>query len=217
MATLRRRNRSEQAYEALRSAILGAEIAAGEAVNEAEWAERLGMSRTPIREALSRLSQEGLVETVPHRGTFVRGVSLDDLREVYQLREVLEALAATDAVLRLSDEVILEAEEAWASLARALEEGQQPDYETVGRLDNAFHMMIVSHCGNGRLRVIMQGLNDEVLRYQLLTARLLDDVKNTVQQHLALIQLLKRRDASGLSEALKNHIESAADVIFTAR
>lgn len=217
MSTLPKRNRSVEAYEALRSAILSAEISAGEAVNEGDWAARLGMSRTPIREALSRLSQEGLVETVPHRGTFVRDVSLGDLREVYQLRVVLEAFAATDAVLRLSDEEILAAEDGWTDLARSLEAGEDPDYETIGRLDNAFHMMIISHCDNARLRTIMQGLSQEVLRYQLLTARLLGDVRSTVEQHLALIQLLKMRDASGLGDALRSHIEDAADVIFTAR
>ena len=217
MQTLPRRSRALEAYEALRSAILAAQIPAGEAVNEVHWAAQLGMSRTPVREALNRLSQEGLVETVPHRGTFVRGVSLDDLREVYQLREALEALAANDAVLRLSDADILRAEHDWTSLALSLESGERLDYETVGRLDNALHMMIVSHCDNGRLRSIMAGLNEEVLRYQLLTARILGDVNSTVEQHLALIGLLKRRDAAGLSEALRTHIENAADIIFTAR
>lgn len=217
MATAHRLSRFRVAYDALQEAIVGAEIPAGGVVNEGEWADRLGMSRTPIREALSRLVQEGLVERVPHRGTFVRGASLEDLREVYQLRVVLEALAAKEAVRRLSDTEILETEEAWAALSRSLAAGDTPDYETVGRLDNAFHAMIVSHCDNARLRVIMQGLNQEVLRYQLLMARLLGDVNTTVAQHLALTQLLKERDGRRFADALKDHIESAADVIFAAR
>jgi DNA-binding GntR family transcriptional regulator len=216
-AQARKTSRAREAYEALRYAIVGAEISSGEVVNEGEWAERLGMSRTPIREALSRLVQEGLVETVPNRGTFVLEASLEDLREIYQLRVVLEALAAEEAVHRLTDTQIRETETAWTSLSRSLEAGVTPGYETVGRLDNAFHMMIVSHCTNTRLRVFMHGLNQEVLRYQLLTARLLGDVNNTVAQHLALTQLLKERDAERLATALKEHIESAADVIFAAR
>ncbi len=216
-APVRRPSRSREAYEALRQAIVGAEIAAGEVVNEGEWADRLGMSRTPIREALSRLVQEGLVERVPNRGTFVREASLEDLREIYQLRTVLEALAAEEAVQRLTDMEILETEAAWTALARSLEDGITPDYETVGRLDNAFHMMIVSHCTNRRLREFMHGLNQEVLRYQLLTARLLGNVNRTVAQHLTLTRLLRERDGERLAQALKEHIESAADIIFAAR
>lgn len=213
----RRISRSREAYEALRHAIVSAEIAAGEVVDEGEWASRLGMSRTPIREALSRLVQEGLVERVPNRGAFVRETSLEDLRDIYQLRTVLEALAAEEAVHRLTETEILETEAAWTTLARSLEAGVTPDYETVGRLDNAFHTMIVSHCTNKRLREFMQGLNQEVLRYQLLTARKLGNVSSTVAQHLTLTQRLKDRDGEALASALKEHIESAADVIFSAR
>jgi DNA-binding GntR family transcriptional regulator len=213
----RRSSRSREAYEAVRHAIVGAEIPAGEVVNEGEWAERLGMSRTPIREALSRLAQEGLVERVPNRGTFVRGASLEDLRDIYQLRMVLESLAAEEAVDRLTEAEILETEAAWTTLAQSLEDGVPPDYETVGRLDNAFHMMIVGHCTNSRLREIMQGLNLEVLRYQLLTARLLGNVNSTVAQHLALTQRLKDRDGARLASELRDHIKSAADIIFSAR
>lgn len=216
-APARRTSRSREAYEALRHAIVSADIPAGEVVNEGEWAERLGMSRTPIREALSRLVQEGLVERVPNRGTFVREASLEDLRDIYQLRTVLESLAAEEAVDRLTEAEILETEAAWATLARSLEDGVTPDYETVGRLDNAFHMMIVSHCTNRRLREIMQGLNLEVLRYQLLTARLLGNVNSTVAQHLTLTQRLKERDGARLASELKDHIKSAADIIFSAR
>jgi hypothetical protein len=72
-----------------------------------------------------------------------------------------------------------------------IDAGGRADYETVGRLDNAFHAMFIDHRDNARLREIMYGLNQEVLRYQLLTARLLGDVDNTVAQHLALTRLLK--------------------------
>jgi len=208
---------SRQAYEALRQAIVGAEIPAGDVIHEGDWAERLGMSRTPIREALHRLAQEGLVERVPHRGTFVREASLEDLREIYQLRVVLEAIAAEDAVNRLTEAEIDQTEEAWTALARSLEQGIVPDYETVGRLDNAFHMMIVSHSSNRRLRAFMEELNQEVLRYQLITARVLGDVDVTVAQHVALTRLLRDRDGQRLAQALKDHIESAADIIFSAR
>jgi DNA-binding GntR family transcriptional regulator len=210
-------SRSHEAYEALRTAIVGAEIPAGTPVNEGEWADRLGMSRTPVREALNRLRQEGLVETVPHRGTFVREASLEDLREIFELRKVLECLAAEEAVARLSEAEIVGAEAAWVALAASLESGAVPDFETVGRLDNAFHMMIVNHCTNARLRDFMHGLNQEVLRYQLLTARLLGDVRNTVQQHLALARVLKERDAQLFVEALREHISGAEAVIFSAR
>jgi DNA-binding GntR family transcriptional regulator len=216
-ARVRRTSRSRDAYDLIRREIVGAKIAPGDVVSESEWANRLGMSRTPIREALSRLVQEGLVERVPNRGTFVRDASLEDLREIFQLRVVLEALAAEEAVRRVSDEEIAKTEAAWVAQARSLEAGLTPDYETIGRLDNALHMMIVNHSSNMRLRMFMQGLSQEVLRYQLLTARLLGDVNDTMTQHLTLIRLLEDRDADRLAKGLKEHIETAADVIFSMR
>jgi DNA-binding GntR family transcriptional regulator len=216
-ASSHRPSRAGTAHDAIRRAILSAEVPAGEPVNEVEWAQRLGMSRTPIREALSRLAQEGLVERVPNRGTFVRDVSLEDLRDIYQLRVVLEAMAAADAVRFLTEVEIAAAEESWSDLARAIADGESPDYETVGRLDSAFHMMIVNQSTNARLRTFMHGLSRDVLRYQLLTARLLSDVNDTIAQHLALTRLLTERDAEGLAKGLKEHIENAANVIFSAR
>jgi DNA-binding GntR family transcriptional regulator len=211
------RTQGHIAYEELRKAILSAELAAGDVVNEGEWARRLGMSRTPVREALNRLRQDGLVETVRHRGTFVREASLDDLRDIFELRKVLECLAAEEAVYRLSDADISQVLASWEALLRDLEEGRAPDYETVGRLDNQFHLMIVGASTNRRLRDFMQGLDQEVLRYQLVTARTLGNVEDTVGQHLQLARLLERRDGPALSAALRQHISDAEGVIFSGR
>jgi DNA-binding GntR family transcriptional regulator len=212
-----RLNRSSEAYERIKELILVGELTASDVLSEGELADRLGMSRTPIREALRRLSQDHLVEIVPDRGAWVRDVSLNDLREIFDLRKVLEPLAAEQAVSRVPEEDIVAIEREWRALEEAVQLGEQVDYEVVSRLDNRFHNLIIAYCRNKRLRDFLELLNQEILRYQLLTAQTLANVEETVSQHLYLVTLFKARDIEALSRGLKLHIERSEEIVFSRR
>jgi DNA-binding GntR family transcriptional regulator len=211
-----RANRAETAYERIRSDIVSGELGAGHYLNEASLAEQLGMSRTPVREALRQLAKDQLVEMVPGRGAFVKGVSVTDLLDIYEIRKVLECLAAESAVDAIPVAELDAIEEQWLAARLAYRRGEDPGYELISRLDNRVHGLIVDHCGNARLRGFMRLLNQEILRYQLLTARTLGDPESTIEQHLEIITLLRQRNATALCECLRRHLEQAEATVLAS-
>jgi DNA-binding GntR family transcriptional regulator len=209
------RPKAREAYQTLRKAIVYGELAGGAFLNEGDLAAQLKMSRTPIREALSRLSKDRLVDLVPGRGAFVRDVSLADLRDIYELRKVLECFAAEEAVTAISDEDIAEIELAWLKIRDLVQQGEEVGYEAVSRLDSRFHSLLIDNCANTRLQDFMHLLNQEILRYQLVTARTLGDVGDTVEQHLRLIRLLKSRETVAFVDELRRHIIESETILLS--
>jgi len=217
-ADVKTRQRPKKAWEAyltLREAIVNGELSGGQFLNEGDLAAQLKVSRTPIREALSRLSKDRLVELVPGRGAFVRDVSLADLRDIYELRKVIECFAAEEAVTRISDDEVVEIESAWLEIRDLVQQGEDVGYERVSRLDNRFHALLIDNCTNRRLQDFMHLLNMEILRYQLVSARTLGDVRDTIKQHLRLIELLRRRETAAFVEELRQHIASSEAILLS--
>ena len=208
-------NRSRTAYNFIRNAIVCGDLPGRQFLNEGKLATRLGMSRTPIREALSQLRKDNLVEIVPGRGAFVREVSLDDLRDVYELRKVLECFAAEESVMRIADSEIESIERAWLAIDEAVRRGESVDYARISRLDNRFHALIIENCSNERLKSFMHLLNQEVLRYQLITASIVGDVEGTAGEHFRLTALLKQRDVAAFVAELRRHIVSSEEIVFS--
>jgi DNA-binding GntR family transcriptional regulator len=203
------RNRAEAAYTRIRLDIVSGGLRAGDYLNEASLAEQLGMSRTPVREALKQLASDQLVEMIPGRGAWVKDVSLSDLLEIYELRKVLECMAAESAIDTIPIGEIDELERDWLAVRDGYRRGEEAGYEVISRLDNRVHGLLIRHCRNSRLRDFMFLLNQEILRYQLLTARTLADPVATIDQHIELLALLRRRDAQALCEGLRKHLEAA--------
>lgn len=201
-------NLARAAYEQIKEAIVTAKFKPGDSLSENMLASVLGMSRTPVREALRELAREDLVEILPGRGVFVKDISLKELKDVYEIRAVLECLAARTAIVNIGDDEIAAMKEAWQSI---LEQNRREEiaWDKISNLDNLFHRMIVDKSDNASLREIMGPVNQKILRYQLLAAQSLGDVEDTVRQHLGIIDLLEARDAEKLLPALVLHIEEA--------
>lgn len=200
---------SRKAYEQIKEAIVWAKFKPGECLSENMLARVLEMSRTPVREALKELSREGLVEILPGRGAFVKGVSLKDLKDVYELRGVLECLAAQTAIANITDEEIAGMKEVWLAVL-ADNRWEKVAWERISKLDNQFHNMIINKSDNFLLRDFMALVNQKILLYQQLSAQALGDVEDTVRQHLEIIDLIKARDIEKLIPTLAGHIEKAA-------
>ncbi|MGD0153223.1 MAG: GntR family transcriptional regulator [Thermacetogeniaceae bacterium] len=206
-------NLARTAYLQLKEDIVFAKFKPGEYISENMLATVLEMSRTPVREALKELAFENLVELLPGRGAVVKDISLKDLKEIFELRRVLECFAAESAVDNLTDAEIQDLEQTWLSFQDQVCRGQQLEWETVSRYDNALHEMIVDNCSNSHLKNFMSVLGQQILRYQLLTAMALGDVKDTIRQHLEIIALLKSRNNEELIAALGRHIEQAESIL----
>jgi DNA-binding GntR family transcriptional regulator len=209
----RRINLAKRAYDQLKEAIVFGKIRPGDALSENILANALDMSRTPVREALKELANEGLVEISPGRGAFVKEVSIKDIEEICELRTVLECQAAKTAIHNITDSEIRGEEDVWRSFMERVKKGDIIDWETISRHDNEFHSLIIDKCENARLKSIMNTLSSQSLRYQVMAAQALNNVDETIRLQLEVIDLLKERDVDKLVANLKVHIEGTKEII----
>jgi len=200
---LRRGNTlAHRVYEIMKDRILSAELPPGTRLKDNELARTFGVSNTPIREAMRELEKDGLIETIPYRGRFVKEMSIEETREVYDVRVALEALAARLAVTRITEPQLEEMEEAVKEYAIASER----DDITAGlEADLAFHDLIVQASGNSTLLQIVRDLAN---RIQVL--RQLDKGKmrrkQSLKDHKAILQALKEGDGEKAEVQVCRHI-----------
>ena len=197
--------RVEEAYRYLKTRIMSADLPPGASLNELEIAAALGTSRTPVREAIRKLEQEGLVMRYPNRGAIVTKLSMTDVLEIWQLREILEPAACRLAADRLDRDALAGIELAFLDL-RAREVGPEA-YEAFLRADVGLHGLIVDSTGNATLRHVLEMLNERIVQVRVVTSPA--RFRGAVDEHLAIIAALKVRDAQGAMEAMRRHLESA--------
>ena len=197
--------RVEEAYRHLKTRIMSADLPPGASLNELEIAAALGTSRTPVREAIRKLEQEGLAMRYPNRGAIVTKLSMTDVLEIWQLREILEPAACRLAADRIDREALARIERAFLGL-----QGQEmgPEgYEAFLRADMDLHGLIVDSTGNAALRQVLGMLNERVVQVRVVTSPA--RFRHAVAEHLAIIAALKARDAQEAMEAIRRHLENA--------
>lgn len=205
-----RRNLSEKAYEEIKTALCEGTIAAGDILSESQLAQKLGMSRTPVREALRMLASEDWVEIRNGIGAYVKPLSSKDMEDLYEIRCLLEVQAAKTAVYHITSEEIDAMEARFQDILRQYESGQAPDPELFSQLDWDLHELIVERCSNTYIKTIMRNNHSNIKRYQMLSFEARNDIKDSTLQHLNILNLLKNRDVSGLTQALSEHLCWAA-------
>src|SRR5690554_615153 len=151
----------ELVFETVRKAIIAGELPPGERIMETQLAEELGVSRTPVREAIRKLELEGLVAMLPRKGAYVSGVSMKDIIEVFEIRSALEGLAASLAAERITDD---ELEELERQLVKTGELIDTADLEKMVETDSGFHQMLYKFSRNERLAQIINNLREQIHR-----------------------------------------------------
>lgn len=205
-----------EAYEGIKEAIINLHLSPGEFLSENNLAKALDMSRTPVREALKKLSNEGLVQIIPGKGVSVAPVSIKDLKEIYEIRKSLECLALNTSLNRITTEELDELESKWMNLISLLKNNEDVDWRQVSRYDNQLHSMIVNKCDNDRLKDFVKILKQQILRYQVMAAKALGNAEETVNQHLKIIELMKKRDLESLKVLLEEHFDSSEQSIINS-
>lgn len=199
----------QQIADALKNAILKGEMKPGEALIETEIAAKLGVSRAPVREALQLLSNSGLVETIPYRGTTVRSLSDRDIEEVYSLRSTLETFALRRAMER-------DAEGLAASLSgicQAMgERAGAGDWASVSEEDQRFHQQLIVAANHDLLRQIWGDLNVRVRQIMALRNLRNDSTMTIVYNHLPIVDAIARGNIETAVATLEQHIATAADL-----
>jgi DNA-binding GntR family transcriptional regulator len=190
----------------LRRAIVEGELAPGTQIVQEALAERLGLSRVPIREALKILEGEGQVSYSPHRGYFVTELDLDELLEVYRIRQLLETEAATVAVPRLSEEVLGRMGEAIGDMVRASSEGNIVAMTAANR---RFHFAIIESSGMPRLTRLVRQLWDATDPYRSLYYAEEVNRKTVDREHREILAAARDRDVDRVVALLDEHRDHA--------
>ena len=194
-------------YERLRASLIDLTFAPGEPLREAALVERFGVSKTPIREALVRLEREGLVEIAPYRGARARTYNRADVREFYEVREILE----TECVRRVSQGADSGIRDALArnvdSSAAALEHG---DLRAVEEQLDEFDSLLLSQLQNGMITDLLGRLQAHLKRIGQVQ-RSEEHLGSAIDQHRAILGAITARDAEGAQELLRHHLHHLLD------
>jgi len=198
----------DAAYDLIRRRILDNVWPPGHRALEQEVALALGMSRTPVREALVRLQAEGLVEVVPRHGMRVLPVSPNDMREIYEILTALECMAAELlARRRPSDAELQPLLDATADMDRALD---AEDLEAWAQADERFHAQLIALAGNRHLQATVMNHWDRAHRARLFSLRLRPKPVNSTREHRALVERIRAGDIDGAVRENRAHRERAS-------
>jgi DNA-binding GntR family transcriptional regulator len=196
------RSQSEEAYLRIRDRIVSLEMPPGSVVNESRLRVELQIGRTPIREALQRLSRENLVKSVPHRGTFVTDVNITDLARITEVRVVLEAHAARLATDRMS----AGDRETFAKLLNVLESGPSLDQRELMRLDQLIHRQIYKAARNPFLEATLERYFNLSLRLWYLVLDREIGLREALIEHMELLRAILAGDPDRADESMHRHV-----------
>lgn len=196
-------------YKHLRQAVLTGKLPPGQHLAETELGEQLGVSRTPIREALQRLVQDGLLVAQANKGVRVRQLSAYEAKEIYVVRQELDALAAALA----AEHHTADDAQALQQALEQLEHANQQDYRTQTQLDLAFHAQITAAAHNHTLSELSRDLEQRIalIKHQTQTYNAHPDTK---AQHTTLLQAILKRDTHSAREAARQHVRTFAELIL---
>jgi DNA-binding GntR family transcriptional regulator len=195
-------------FEELKSAIIDLRLPPGEPLRETTIAESLGVSKTPVREALTRLEVEGLVESTSFKGAVVSNYTRNDLVELYELRELLEVWAVREAATSMESDALARLDEIVAAGERLRAEGRTEELEKA--IDN-FDGFLFEQVTNGRISALIDNLRAHLIRIGRLTAEIPGRLATSVDEHGLIAEALRRHDPDAAAAALRKHIASVRE------
>lgn len=192
-------------FNTLRKAILTGRLKPGERLMEVHLANKLGVSRTPIREAIRKLELEGLVIMIPRRGAEVAQITEKNLKDVLEVRRALDALSVELACDRITEEEILTLKEACDDFERAV---RGKDVSVIAKADVALHDIIVKATGNQRLQQLINNLAEQMYRYRFVYIKDESQHDKLIAEHKEIFESIAERNKERASRAAKIHIDN---------
>ena len=198
-------------FNTLRQAILTGELKPGERLMEIHLANRLGVSRTPIREAIRKLELEGLVTMIPRRGAEVAQITEKSMKDVLEVRRTLDALSAELACERISPEE----EEALKKACQNFEEAvKTKDTKAIAKADVAIHDIIAAATGNQRLIQLINNLAEQMYRYRFEYIKDASQHERIIQEHRIIYESIVNKDKEAAAETAKIHIDNQEKAVI---
>ena len=198
-------------FNTLRRAILKGELEPGERLMEIALANKLGVSRTPIREAIRKLELEGLVVMIPRKGAEVAKISQKDLTDVLEVRRVLEMLAMELACDKITDEELTLLEKNLVDFSSCAKRGNATELSS---LDVGFHDIIYQSTGNKRLIQILNNLREQMYRYRFEYIKDSSQHQNLIEEHRIIYQSIVSKDKETAAAAARTHIDNQEKAIM---
>ena len=202
----------EMVFESLREAIIHGRLKPGERLMEIQLAEEMGVSRTPVREAIRKLELEGFVVMVPRKGAYVAGISLKDIVDIFEVRAALEGMAAGLAAERITEE---EMDELERSLLMINVTGED-DLAAIVKADAAFHELIYKASRNQRLVQIITHLQEQIQRFRMTSLSQPGRTKIVLDEHKKIVEAISDRNVELAQTLAREHIENAEQILLNA-
>lgn len=200
-------------FEALENDILSGVYQRGDTLTELKLCERLGVSRTPVREALNRLKEQQLVSETSSHSVIVRGVSEQDLADIYEIRLRIEGYATRLCAERITDEQLMELREIVALQEFYTERGGASN---IRDMDSRFHELVYQYCGSEILRATLSDLHHKIQRYRKLSVEHPERARVAVKEHADILRALEMHDREEAERLTILHIENAKKCVVSA-
>lgn len=201
----------ELVCENIRQAIIDGTFSPGERLMEIQLADEMGVSRTPVREAIRKLELEGFVVMIPRRGTYVADISIRDITEIYEMRTCLDVLSAGLAAERITDEELEALNRLLVEIGQYIAENNM---EKIVEADTAFHDILYQASRNERLRSIINNLREQLTGIRGRSMSYPGRLVETMDEHRALVDSIAARDVERAQNAARVHIENAEHTLM---
>jgi len=203
-----------QVYEGIKERIINLTLRPNEQLVEQRLAEQLGISKSPIREAIQRLEREGLVYSLPFRGGFVAAVTEQDIRDIFQLREALERFCIKNACLKLSGEDIKRIGRIISKSDKALQQGA---LRGAYLIDIQLHDFLINSSKNAKLIQTYSTLRDHLNRYWNIASLISGRIAKSHQEHLLIIEAIAQRDEVQSEKRISEHLHSILEEFIQSK
>lgn len=202
---------TDQAVELIREAITSGELAPGETYSAGSLAERIGVSRTPVREAMLQLARAGMIRIDKNKGATILAATLRDLVDVFQIRLMLEVPAAARVARTISDDGVARVRERLALIQAAADDD---DADATLRADRDFHLSIMEVTGNAKLLEVLSAFRNVVLTRGVATAPHARSCQDVVDDHRDIVEAIAAHDAPAAAVAMRRHIINTAQLLI---
>ena len=196
---------SSRVFHTIREDILNGKYQANEELKEKSIGEEMGVSRTPVREALRQLELEGLVHIIPNKGAFVENVTLKDIKDIYEIRSLLEGLCARWAANNITKEQLEELEE---TVFLSDFQFTKENWDQMVELDNRFHEIVYEACGSKELTRVLRDYHHYLQRIRKITLEQKTRARASMDEHCKIAEALKARDAAEAERCASIHIRN---------
>ena len=210
MKVIEKKPLHEEIANNLRELIMSGELQEGDKIKEDELCSSMGISKTPLREALRVLSVEGLIQLVPNRGSFVSTPTFEEIREMFDVMSVLEGICARAAAEKMSAKDLATLEKLHTKLEKNFKRRAQREYI---RINNQFHAFVQELAGNRTLNQIVNGLRQKILLYRYQSLNLPERFEQSIQEHRDLIEAFRKKDSKKAETLMRRHLKTQCDAL----